>query len=286
MAGTKGKGGTCAFVDSILREYRLNTGYPRKVGLYTSPHLKYVRERIKINSEPLAENVFAKYFFEVWRKIESFATGDGSNPFEKLGYFRFLTLMSFYVFLKEDVTLAIYEAGVGGENDSTNIVREPVVTGITTLGIDHVRTLGPTIQDIAWHKAGIFKNGCPAFSVSQQPEALEVLLQRAKEKGVSLSMANEEPELRKVFLPLLAQRKNASLAIALVNAFLNKTGRTRPVGCNRISEEMIRGLQRTCWPGRFQLLKEGANEWYVDGAHTEDSLGVGAQWFAETAKTG
>ena len=128
VAGTKGKGGTCAFIDSILREYRLETSYPAKVRLYTSHHIKHVRERIQVNSEPISAECFATYFFESWDKI---VPGDTLDPNDRPGYFRFLTLMSFDIFLKENVTVAIYEAGVGWENDATNIVETPVVTGIT-----------------------------------------------------------------------------------------------------------------------------------------------------------
>lgn len=165
----------CAFVDSILQVYRVKTGNPQRVGLYTSPHLKSVRERIQINSKPISEKLFAKYFYEVWEKIEAFTIHAGLDLNEKPGYFCFLTLMSFHVFLNENIDVAIYETGVGGEDDSTNVIEKPIVTGITTLGIDHVKTLGLTIKDITWHKARIFKSECPTYSAPQIPQALEVL---------------------------------------------------------------------------------------------------------------
>lgn len=94
VAGTKGKGSTCAFVNSILQCYNRSIGLPRKVGLYTSPHLVTVRERIQINSEPISEEKFTKYFFEVWDALESSALREGLDPALKPSYFRFLTLMS------------------------------------------------------------------------------------------------------------------------------------------------------------------------------------------------
>ena len=138
IAETKGKGGTYTFINSILREYRLKTSYPAKVELYTSPYIKHVRERIQINLEPILEECFIRYFFESWDKI---ALGDTLDPNDRPGYFRFLTLMSFDIFLKENITMAIYEIGVGRENNAMNIIETLVVIGITGLRIDHKRTL-------------------------------------------------------------------------------------------------------------------------------------------------
>lgn len=108
-----------------------------------------MRERIRINSEPISEEQFTKYFFDVCDALESSAERDGFDPTVKPIYFRFLTLLSFHVFMKEGVDTAIYEVGVGGELDSTNIIVKPAVTGITTRGIDHVASLGDTIDKIA-----------------------------------------------------------------------------------------------------------------------------------------
>ena len=138
--------------------------------MYTSPHLISVRERIRINSTPISPDLFAKYFFEVWHLL-------GAESSTRPSYFRYLTLMSFHVFLQEGVNVAIYETGVGGRYDSTNIVEHPACTGITSLGIDHTYTLGNTIEQIAWQKGGIFKRGSPSFSVHQkhQKEVMSVL---------------------------------------------------------------------------------------------------------------
>ncbi|KAL8838295.1 MAG: hypothetical protein Q9170_002192 [Blastenia crenularia] len=302
VAGTKGKGGTCAFVDSILNEHRIKACYPAKIGLYTSPHIKHVRERIQINSEPISEECFARYFFKSWDKI---APGDTLDPNNRPGYFRFLTLMSFDIFLEEGVTVAIYEAGVGGENDATNVIETPVVTGITALGIDHEKTLrvprqirptyftleakdgqegGATIEEIAWHKSGIFKSGCPAFSIPQQFHADNILRRRADEKGVSLTFVESRSELLDIKFPVSIQRKNVALAVALANSFLNRDAGTRSTDYSKISEETLCGLKSASLPGRCQMLREGSCEWYVDGAHTEDSLIVAGRWYAETIK--
>jgi len=196
VAGTKGKGTTCAYVDSILAQYRKKYNFPKKVGLYTSPHLVDVRERIRINSTPISPEMFAKYFFEVWDLLTmkyKLATLRGELKDlpvdEKPGYFKFLTLMSFHVFLQEGINVAIYETGIGGKFDSTNIVEHPACTGITKLDLDHTFTLGETIDEIASQKAGIQKTGSPSFYVNQAPHATasEVIKQRAKELNVNLT---------------------------------------------------------------------------------------------------
>jgi folylpolyglutamate synthase len=158
IAGTKGKGSTSAFVESILRHYHAsqspNGGFPFKTGLYTSPHLLEVRERIRINGQPLSQLDFAHYFFECWDKLTATCAGSGTTM---PTYFRFLTLMAFHVFLREKVDAAVVEVGIGGAYDATNILEKPAVCGVSSLGFDHQAILGETLPEIAWHKCGIFK---------------------------------------------------------------------------------------------------------------------------------
>ncbi|KAL3958739.1 hypothetical protein ACCO45_006901 [Purpureocillium lilacinum] len=227
VAGTKGKGSTCAFVDSILSKYRQTHQVPRKSGLFISPHLIAVRERIRINSAPISEELFAKYFFEVWDRLAESTTAANVVP---LGtrplYGRYLTLMSWHAFIQEGVDVAVYETGIGGEYDATNVVEQPIASGISTLGIDHVFVLGDTVEKIAWHKAGIMKIGSPAFTVEQVPGAAAVLQERAKEKEVDLKVLDIDSRLRNVKIKPNAQfqKKNATLAIALAEAALKKLG--------------------------------------------------------------
>ncbi|KAE8413856.1 Mur ligase [Aspergillus pseudocaelatus] len=286
VAGTKGKGSTCAFVNSILQSYNRSIGVPRKIGLYTSPHLVTVRERIQINSEPISEEKFTKYFFEVWDALESSTLREGLDPALKPRYFRFLTLMSFHVFMREGVDVAIYEVGVGGEDDSTNVIVQPAVTGITTLGIDHVNLLGNTIDKIAWHKAGIFKNKCPAFTVEQVPDAMEVLKERAGEKGARLATVTIAPALRDVDIKPAEdfQRKNASLAIALAYTALEKLGVSFNKEQGSIPKPFVEGLETVTWRGRCETITSGQLYWHLDGAHTEDSLKVACSWFGRVSK--
>ncbi|TQV96098.1 hypothetical protein V2A60_003453 [Cordyceps javanica] len=297
VAGTKGKGSTCAFVDSILAEYRRAGNTPAKTGLFISPHLIAVRERIRINSAPISEALFAKYFFEVWDRLESStpqpedgpaaaSPAPGSKPI----YGRYLTLVSWHAFLQEGVDVAVYETGVGGEFDATNVAPRPLAAGISTLGIDHVYVLGDTVAKIAWHKAGIMKPGSPAFTVEQLPEAAEVLRARAAEKQVALTELPIDPRLEGVRIKPMAtfQKRNASLAIALAETALEKLGVSMDKGADgeSLPREFVNGLEKTSFRGRCEVKAEDKITWHVDGAHTADSLKVSARWFAsETEKS-
>ncbi|KAG6013784.1 methionine-synthesizing 5- methyltetrahydropteroyltriglutamate--homocysteine methyltransferase [Claviceps pusilla] len=289
VAGTKGKGSTCAFVDSILSQYR-----PRlsKTGLFISPHLIAVRERIRINSSPLSEELFAKYFFQVWDRLaKSSACPEDAVPGSRPLYARYLTLMSWHAFLSEGVDIAVYETGIGGEFDATNLVEKPVASGISTLGIDHTFVLGDTVEKIAWHKAGIMKEGSPAFTVKQELAASDVLQQRAWEKNVQLTVLstdNKRLEDVKIRPDAEFQKKNATLAINLAEAALTKLGlltdsSTAP---SALPDKFKDGLEGTVFRGRCEIKQEESVTWYVDGAHTAESLKMSSRWFAdETANS-
>ncbi|KAK4166619.1 tetrahydrofolylpolyglutamate synthase [Cladorrhinum sp. PSN259] len=283
VAGTKGKGSTCAFVDSILSRYQRKGGPPSKIGMLTSPHLIAVRERIRINSSPISEETFAKYFFQVWDRLEANANvaADHVEPGTKPIYSRYLTLMSYHVFLSEGVDAAIYETGIGGEYDATNVVERPVASGISTLGIDHVYVLGGTVDKIAWHKAGIMKTGSPAFTIEQVPPAAEVLKDRAAEKGVDLKVLGIDPRLEGVNVrpDAVFQKKNATLAVALAETVLKKLYPTFTPNAEAFPLEFVEGLEQVVWRGRCEVKEEDKVIWHVDGAHTVDSLKMAARWF-------
>ncbi|KAK0630203.1 Mur ligase [Bombardia bombarda] len=284
VAGTKGKGSTCAFTDSILARYRRQHGLPRRIGLFTSPHLIAVRERIRIDSTPLTEDLFARYFFDVWDRLES--SGASSKPI----YSRYLTLMSYHVFLSEGIDAAVYETGIGGEFDATNVVDRPVATGISTLGIDHIYVLGATVDKIAWHKAGIMKKGSPAFTIEQVAPATRVLQDRAAEKSVELRVLDIDPRLAAVKIRPDAnfQKKNATLAIALAETALANIDPSFVVPSNHdapLPREFVEGLEQVVWRGRCEVKEEGNVIWHVDGAHTVDSLKMAARWFVDECAT-
>ncbi|KAI2471317.1 FolC bifunctional protein [Annulohypoxylon bovei var. microspora] len=296
VAGTKGKGSTCAFAASILSQYQKSHGVPRKIGLFTSPHLIAVRERIKINGASVSEDLFARHFFEVWDKLGEAEATEGPKVLEpELGipmpprpvYSRYLTLMSYHLFLQEGIDAAVYETGIGGEFDATNIVEHPVVSGISTLGVDHVFALGDTAEKIAWHKAGIMKTGSAAFTIEQVPVATQVLQDRAKEKGVSLKVLEVDPRLKGVNVrpDALFQKKNASLGIALAETALKNIDPSFASDSSTLSKEFVDGIEQVVWRGRCEVKIEGPIIWHVDGAHTVDSLKMATRWFAgECAK--
>ncbi|RPB00484.1 FolC bifunctional protein [Choiromyces venosus 120613-1] len=287
VAGTKGKGSTCAFTASILAQYKALGGAVSKIGLYTSPHLRAVRERIQLDGAPLSEELFAKYFFEVWDRLEASAVKEGRDPIIKPVYFRFLTLVAFHTYLRENVDTAIFEVGIGGEHDSTNVIQKPTVVGISSLGIDHTAVLGDTIEEIAWHKAGIIKSSARTFTVPQEPSALEVIQKRADEKGSKVEVVHIHPQIRsrEVKLGLTAQfmNGNASLAVALAAEHLTLLGMNPGIIDEKLPERFVKGLAEVVWPGRCQVVKSGAIEWCIDGAHTVESLQVCGKWFGARA---
>ena len=302
IAGTKGKGSTSSFVSSILAQYLPSKAsihaerLPSSVGLYTSPHLRFVRERIQINNHPLSEEVFAKYFFEVWDRLEEAAAEAGhqdpKSTETKPVYFRFLTLMALHAYMQEKVGTAVLECGIGGEYDSTNILVKPSATGVTSLGIDHTAMLGDTIESIAWHKAGVFKEGVPAFTAPQPESALKVLHERAQERKTELIEVPQYTALNQIKLGLHGefQKINASVAIAICASHLHKLGYSGlPDPRDKeatLPAEFIAGLEQVHLGGRCEVrpdaLRQGLT-WYVDGGHTLESIEMAATWFASTA---
>lgn len=183
--------------------------------------------------------------------------------------------------------------GVGGEYDSTNVIEKPVVCGITALGLDHVFVLGNTIDQIAWHKAGIIKQNVPVVAFEQLPEAMEVVEKRAAEKDAPLTIlhAKDISHLEGVEIGLagIHQKYNALTAIELCKIWLKKI---RGVEFKEaVPEGFKKGLAHVKWPGRGQQLsiqdtnyksKAQNTTWYLDGAHTVESLEVCADWFKDT----
>ncbi|ORZ22398.1 Mur ligase [Absidia repens] len=312
VAGTKGKGSTSALTQSILRNYPLKR--PLRTGLYTSPHLVAVRERIRINGKPISEDAFAKYSEDIWTRLENtrdqqfnfdkeLDVVDGSNKVirdqrthpDMPIYFRYLTLLALHTFMQEKVDVAILEVGVGGEYDSTNIIEKPIVCGITALGLDHVGVLGTTIDQIAWHKSGIIKKYRPVVCFDQPSDAMEVVEQRANNKMAPLEIIypSQVTDLTNIEIGLagIHQCYNALTAIALSKKWLEECRDIKFDKNQAVPEGCFEGLKKVTWPGRGQRLPientkyalKVANGktmiWYLDGAHTMESLGVCTKWF-------
>ncbi|XP_065575477.1 folylpolyglutamate synthase, mitochondrial-like isoform X1 [Artemia franciscana] len=283
VSGTKGKGSTCAFTEAILRCHNLKTGF------YSSPHLISVRERIRINGQPLSKNKFADYFWEVFEKLDN----SKEHPTDLPAYFKFLTVMAFYVFLKEEVNVAVIEVGIGGQFDCTNVIRQPVVCGITSLGLDHTSILGDTVEKIAWHKAGIMKPGAPAFTVVQPESAVDILQDRAFERETEVHFVPPLEAYRWFpYPPHLGlygevQKLNASLALQLTRYWLKwHSSGSAIAGCEpfRLPWKSALGLRAAKWPGRCQTVRKGNLFYLLDGAHTVESLTECSIWFSKTSK--
>ncbi|XP_030149009.1 folylpolyglutamate synthase, mitochondrial isoform X1 [Lynx canadensis] len=295
VTGTKGKGSTCAFTERILRSYGLKTGF------FSSPHLVQVRERIRINGQPISPELFTKHFWPLYHRLEE--TKDSSSYVSMPAYFRFLTLMAFHVFLQEKVDLAVVEVGIGGAYDCTNIIRKPAVCGISSLGIDHTSILGDTVEEIAWQKGGIFKRGVPAFTVLQPDGPLAVLRDRAQQISCPLYLCPPLEALEEGGPPLTLglegehQRSNAALALQLARCWLQQKD-YRGIGELKVSRpsllrqmplapvflpttHMRHGLRDTEWLGRTQVLRRGPLTWYLDGAHTASSMQACVRWFRQ-----
>jgi folylpolyglutamate synthase len=269
---------------------------PSPVGLYTSPHLRSVRERIKIDDAPISEELFAQCFWEIWDRFEAtkVSQSDLQNRTvrDKPVYFHFLTIMALHCYMQARIGTAVIECGIGGEYDTTNILTQPSVTAVTSLGIDHVALLGSTIEEIAWHKAGIFRKGVPAFTTQQPAAAITVLEQRAAERKTQLHIVPPHAALDDITLGLQGhfQTHNASLAIAVAATHLQKLGFNDvpdPLDSTaRLPDKFITGLESTRLGGRCDLRPDNKLSdlrWYIDGAHTMESIDVVGQWFASQA---
>ncbi|KAK4231696.1 Mur ligase [Podospora fimiseda] len=309
VAGTKGKGSVSAYIASIIQQY-----FPEeKVGLYTSPHLVSVRERIMLGGKEVDREVFARYVELVWKELtetakkldggrltEEECEGPGTKPF----YFRYLTIVAMKMFLGEGVKNAVIECGIGGEYDSTNVLEEGSVTAavVTQLGIDHVGMLGDTVEKIAWHKSGIFKRGIKGFTLREGKEegVRRVLRSRAEERGLEELVEVEVEEGwegveggKMEGGPFV--KGNMTLAVYAAREHLRKCGvefegkfgREGEWGMGDLPEEFLRGLREARLRGRSEVVRdrevEGL-EWCVDGAHTEDSLAGVGEWFAGRVK--
>lgn len=200
-------------------------------------------------------------------------------------YHQLLLLLALHAFASEGVETVVIETHHGGEYDATNVISRPVATVITSLGMDYIEQLGPTIENRACHKAGIFKHGAHAFSASQESAAAaEVLRNRAAEKGVPIQFVSVDESLLPAGAPQLkptVQMLNCSVALAAARHLLEKRApREASEEGGILSEDDIqRAVEGFSWPGRFHLVVEGSHQWYIDGAHNEMSVSKASEWF-------
>ena len=247
VAGTNGKGSTTKAISTLL----INKGF--KVGTYLSPHLEEYTERFLINNQEICQTKFAEIIAYMSKSKEI-------NGLE-LTEFEVLTLMSFIFFLSEKVDYAIFEVGLGGRFDATNIVN-PECAVITPIGFDHKDILGNTITQIAMEKAGIIKKGKPVFTVEQEVEVLGVLERIAQDNYVDMRIVKTDniPGVSVAY-----QNQNFSLAVEVAKYVLSKYNVF-------VTEEDLSGLVSSfSFPGRFEVIADNV---IIDGAHNQ--LGMAA----------
>jgi dihydrofolate synthase/folylpolyglutamate synthase len=253
VAGTNGKGSTCAMLESIYRRAGLRTG------LFTSPHLVAFSERIQVNREPISEAEVVRQTAALQPILREFPTDEHPT------FFEVVTVMAMKVFAERNCDLVLWETGLGGRLDATNIVN-PLASVITNIQYDHQKWLGKTLASIAAEKAGIIKPGRPVVTAAESPEALEVILEAAKNQNAPLTRVSgadrDQPPLDRIRLPLPGehQKLNAAAALATVRVLTDQL----PVG----DSDIVEGLERVHWPGRLQLVRRpNGREILLDGAH-------------------
>ncbi len=277
VAGTNGKGSVCAFLQRICRA----SGY--RTGLFTSPHLQTTRERFCVDGNMISEEEFVEAF--CWLS-DRLAVYHGNCPEYCPTYFEYLFFMGIYVFVRAEVDIMILETGLGGRLDTTNVVRNPAVTVLTEIGLDHMAYLGDTIEAIAAEKAGIIKHGVPVVFSDRRTAASGVIRKKATEKGCKCHTVSENDykikEIQKKFIDfsvvsryydygrLIAQTtavyqaENAAVAIRTCEVL------KRDCGFDQITIEAIReGIRTMHWPCRMEEIRQGV---FIDGAHNEDGI--------------
>jgi dihydrofolate synthase/folylpolyglutamate synthase len=251
IAGTNGKGSTAAFLESILRRAGFRTG------LNTSPHLEKINERIRINGTEVSDEAFAETFTRIRGVIEELLAAGKLRAHPT--YFECVTAMAFEYFARERVEFAVFEVGLGGRLDATNIL-SPVVTIITRIDFDHENFLGHSLREIAGEKAGILKPEVPLVLAEQRPEAREVILARAQELGCPVTEASDQRSLEiSPSLPGRFQLQNAQNAVAAARVLQNR-------GYRIPADAITDGIANTVWPGRLEKLQSNPDV-YLDGAH-------------------
>ena len=270
VAGTKGKGSVCALCASALQA----AGY--KTGLYTSPHLLDYTERIQINGEPISHGQLIELVEEIKPAV---------TKIPKLTTFEITTAIAFLAFAKQNVDAAVFEVGLGGRLDATNVIT-PKVSVITSLSYDHMAVLGNTLAKIAGEKAGIIKEDVPVVSAPQKDEALQVLERVANERSAPFILVGKDVKFERLTSSLDGQSlhitddlRHSTLDVRLPLVGLNQIENAATAYAAlkasglKISEEAIRrGFAEVKWPARFQVVRREPPIIF-DSAHNEDSFG-------------
>ncbi len=277
VGGTNGKGSTIAFLKKMLEKLGL------RVGVFSSPYLIHYTDQISINGESIPETRLE----DLMADYHSLLEGESADNLQGTTEFEIITAISYDYFASEQVDVAIMEVGMGGLLDSTNVC-QPILTGITTIGLDHVALLGDTLEAIAEQKAGIIKRGIPLVTGRIAPEALAVIDRIAEGKaaprlayGKDYQVSHQESVVTgEVFdytsslrqgrfqtgLLGLHQIENAGMAIALLDAFCKEDG--RELASNHL---LAQALEETSWPGRLEIVSRNPSM-ILDGAHNPHAI--------------
>jgi dihydrofolate synthase/folylpolyglutamate synthase len=288
VAGTNGKGSTAAMLESILRTAGIRTG------LYTSPHLERINERIRMDGGSISDEDFAAAWTRVQRSIESLMASGKlvAHP----TFFECITAMAFVAFAAHGVQFAIYEVGLGGRLDATNIV-EPQVAVITPVDFDHENFLGHSIEEIAGEKAGIIKQGAWVVSSVERPEARAVIVRRCADLGGRLLEVDEAWRIENVrasdgfYSAVVADIDTGSklaLAPALPGRFQLRNALAAASAARLLAERgfsvgnpvIARGIANVKWPGRLERLNDRPVV-YLDGTHNPAGARALAQFWEE-----
>ncbi|MEO6326338.1 MAG: Mur ligase family protein [Thermoanaerobaculia bacterium] len=261
IGGTNGKGSTAAALASILKAAGI------RAGLYTSPHLVRVTERIRIDEEDVAEGTLDRML----ALLGAIAPAGARAP----TYFEALTVAAIELFRRARVTVAVVEVGIGGSWDATNVLT-PELSIVTNVGEDHLDVLGPTLADVARQKAGIFRRGIPALTAAAG-DARAILHQEAERLGARLIDVSATDRFDRIS-PLLGshQRRNLALAAAAAASLAPLT-----------QDVLVKGIAALRWPGRLQrIVRPGRRELILDGAHNTDGARALAAYLVEAGLSG
>lgn len=283
VAGTNGKGSTAATLSSIAIE----AGY--STGLYTSPHLESVTERIRIGAQDVTAAELDAALGEV------FAAADRA-PAVPVTYFEAMTAAAFAAFARRGLDLAVLEVGLGGRFDATNVA-PAVLSVVTSISLDHVEDLGPTVAKIAFEKAGVFRSKRPALVASRLPEALAVFDEAARQAGAELHrMVDEtgivagEPALSGTRFRLTTPSRAYDLATPLAGLHQMENAATAVRAAELLgpalridSEAVLRGVASVRWPGRLEAFAVRGRTVLVDGCHNADGASALARFIAGVA---
>eukprot|EP00474_Spongospora_subterranea_P002993 CRZ03451.1 hypothetical protein [Spongospora subterranea] len=280
VAGTKGKGSVSAFTDALIRSGDVpSLQRPLRTGLFTSPHLRDVRERIRIDGRILPMPDFEKRFWHVFNRLYETRHQCGDSP-PMPGFFRFFTVLAVDMFLSHEVDVAIFEVGIGGLLDPTNVIESPLVCGISSIGLDHCEILGYTIASIAAQKAGIIKRHCPVVTCPQSPDAMTAIREKANSEEADLTVVSPLNSSYALGISGDHQRYNAAIAVELAKTVFRHYNREVCHSSFLKSRSTMRALRDCKWPGRCQTLPLLPNlTLFIDGAHTVDSCHACGNWF-------